>query len=148
MRVQDVLRAKAKNVITIRPDASVLEATKKLSDNRVRILPVLEDNGMLAGLLFERELIRSVAKNGSKALDFPVGVVMSAPLLTASPEDSVACLMRLMTEKRAHHVPVQSNGVFVGVISFGDLLKSRLLEKDQEVEVLRELARVSISAST
>jgi CBS domain-containing protein len=55
--------------------------------------------------------------------------------------------MRDMTERRVRHVPVMTEGRFVGVISIGDILKSRLVEKDQEAAVLRDMARLSLIAA-
>jgi len=65
----------------------------------------------------------------------------------ASPDDSIVRVMRDMTERRVRHVPVMTERRLVGVISIGDILKSRLVEKDQEAAVLRDMARLSLIAA-
>lgn len=148
MRVQDILRMKGSKLISISQNASIREASKLISSERVGMLLVVDDQGVLVGVLSERDVLCVVASVGTAALDAPAGAAMADAWVTAALEDSVTELMRVMTERRARHMPVMSAGKLVGVISIGDILKSRLAEKDQEAEVLRDLARASIATST
>jgi CBS domain-containing protein len=109
-----------------------------ISSERVRMLLVVNERRELVGLLSERDVIYFVAVKGAKALCLPVSAGMSDPWLIATPEQSVADVMRVMMKERARHVPVMFEGKLVGVISIGDILKSRLTEKDPEAAALLE----------
>ena len=135
MRVQDVLCMKSKRLITISRNAPIQDAARLFTAERVGMLLVVDDRRRLAGLLCERDVIWLITTRGADALALPVSTAMSVVWLTASPQDSVTHVMREMTEKRARHVPVLSEGDLVGVISIGDVLKLRLVEQDQEAEV-------------
>ena len=145
MRVQDILRTKGDNLITISTTASIREAVRTISDEQVGMLLVVNDQTRLVGLLSERDIVGFLARRGS--LDSPVSAAMSTDWLTTAPQESITNLVRTMTEKRARHIPVLSDGELVGVISIGDILKSRLVEKNQEAEVLREIALSSMIAA-
>jgi len=147
MRVQDILRTKHAKLVSISPDASVRQAAAKIIDERVGMLLVVDAREELVGLLSERDIVRFVATRGGDASASRVKAVMADISLTASPDDPVAEVMREMTDRRARHVPVMSERKLVGVISIGDILKSRLAEKDQEAAVLRDMARVSLVAA-
>ena len=126
---------KSKRLITISQNAPIQDAARLFTAERVGMLLVVDDRRRLAGLLFERDVIWLITTRGADALALPVSTAMSVVWLTASPQDSVTHVMREMTEKRARHVPVLSEGDLVGVISIGDVLKLRLVEESQEAEV-------------
>lgn len=151
MRVKNILNNKSESLITISATASLLEAAEMISTERVGMLLVVDETGKLVGLISERDIVGFIAKHSFKqnlsALDFAVTAAMATNWLSATLDDSVTNLMRMMTEKRARHVPVLTDGKLIGVISIGDILKSRLAEKDQEAEVLRDIAVSSLIAS-
>jgi CBS domain-containing protein len=143
MRVQEILRTKDAKLIAISPDASIRRAATMITDEQVGMLLVVDAREQLVGLLSERDVVRLIAGRGGNALISPVRAAMADIRLIAKPDDPIAGLMREMTEQRVRHVPVISERKLVGVISIGDILKFRLAEKDQEVAVLRDMARVS-----
>ena len=147
MRVQDILRTKEAHLITISPSASIRQAATMIADERVGMLLVVDAREELIGLLSERDVVRFIAARGENALASTVRAAMADIRLIAKPDDPIAGLMREMTDQRARHVPVMSERKLVGVISIGDILKFRLAEKDQEVSVLRDMARVSLVAT-
>src|SRR3546814_16029513 len=106
------------------------------------MLLVVDVRRRLAGLPFERDVIWLIITRGADALALPVCTAMSIVWLTASLQDTVTHVMREMTEKRARHVPVLSDGDLVGVISIGDVLQLRLVEPNQEAEIRSEERRV------
>jgi signal-transduction protein with cAMP-binding, CBS, and nucleotidyltransferase domain len=136
MRVQDILRAKSARPVTISQAASVQEAAGKISSERVEMLLVVDDRGELVGLLSQRDVICFVAVKGAEALRLPVSAGMSDPWLIATPEQPVTDVMQMMTKERVRHMPVMSDGKLAGVISMGDILKSRLAKGDLESAVL------------
>jgi CBS domain-containing protein len=136
MRVEDILRRKSARLITIPQGASMQEAAGMISSERVGMLLVVDERRELVGLLSERDVICFVAMKGAGALRLPVSAGMSDPWLIATPEQSVTDVMQVMTKERVRHMPVMSDGNLIGVISIGDILKSRLAERDPEAAVL------------
>ena len=146
MRVQDILRTKNAKLVVISPDDSIRQAAAMIVDERVGMLLVVDARRELIGLLSERDIVRFVAARGGDALASRVRAAMANIGLIAEPDDPVTGVMREMTDQRARYVPVMSERKLVGVISIGDILESRLAEKDQEAAVLRDMARVSLVA--
>jgi CBS domain-containing protein len=118
-----------------------------MAEKRVGMVLVVDIHGKLAGLLSERDIVQLVAVRGDGMTALPAEAAMAEIDLIASPNDSIVRVMRDMSERRVRHVPVMTEGRFVGVISIGDILKSRLVEKDQEAAVLRDMARLSLIAA-
>jgi CBS domain-containing protein len=147
MRVQDILRSKNAKLVAISPDASLRDAATMITDEQVGMLLVVDAREKLIGLLPERDIVRFVATRGGDALALRVRAAMADVSLIAGPDDPVTEVMREMTDQRARHAPVVWERKLVGVISIGDILGSRLAEKDQEAAVLRDIARVSLVAT-
>jgi CBS domain-containing protein len=141
MRVQDILAAKPRKLVTISPDTSLAGAAKLMCAEQVGALLVV-DQQALVGVLSERGVICAIMRRGPEALIAPVREAMSDPWLTAAPDTTVLEVMRTMTEERVRHLPVTRGAKLVGIVSIGDVLKSRLAEKDMEIAVLRDVARV------
>lgn len=146
MRVQDILNAKSDELVMISQVATLVQASATMSSRRVGMLMVMDRNGRTVGTLSERALICFIAKTGPSALKQEVGRAMEPIGIIASPDAAVTDVIRIMTDQRARHLPVYSDSKLVGVISIGDILKSRIVEKDQETAVLRDMARVSLAA--
>jgi CBS domain-containing protein len=104
------------------------------------------DGGRVLGVLSERDLALAVAVRGSELFKLTVGDLMSVEAPTATPDDSIRDVIQTMTEKRARHMPVLQGDSVVGMVSIGDVLKSRLAEKIQENAVLQDLARARLPA--
>jgi CBS domain-containing protein len=143
MRLNEVLRGKPDHVVILPPKATVTQASALMMTERVGAILVCEGKRIL-GILSERDLAVAIAARGSELFGLSIGELMSVDAPTATPGDAVIDVMRLMTEKRARHVPVVEGESVVGVISIGDVLKSRLAEKIQENAVLQDLARVRL----
>jgi CBS domain-containing protein len=143
MRLNEVLRNKPDHVIILSPQASVTQASALMMTERVGAVLVCE-GGRILGILSERDLALAVAELGPDLFGRCVAELMSVEVPTAAPGDAVIDVMRMMTEKRARHVPVVDGEAVVGLVSIGDVLKSRLAEKIQENAVLQDLARAHI----
>ena len=140
MLVKTILKAKARGagVVTIRPDASVADAAKVLAENRIGALIAVEADGAIAGILSERDIVRGVAMQGNVCLGSRVRDLMTAAVLTCSEDDTIESLMQVMTAKRVRHLPVVgSDGKLVGIVTIGDVVKTRLDEAAMEVDNLR-----------
>ncbi|MFI9817059.1 CBS domain-containing protein [Saccharothrix variisporea] len=133
MRIADVLRTKGSAVATVGTRASVAELVAALAEHNVGAMVVVGPDG-IAGIVSERDVVRRLHDRGPGLLDAPVEEIMTAEVHTCSPKDSVESLSVLMTERRIRHVPVVSDGQLVGIVSIGDVVKSRIsqLEEDQD----------------
>lgn len=134
MKVGDLLNAKGTDVVTITPVASVADAARLLSENRIGALVATADGRSIDGIVSERDIVRALAQLGGNALDLPVAEVMTAEVNTCQRGDNLADLARRMTEGRFRHLPVEEAGELRGMISIGDVVKRRLdtLEVEQE----------------
>lgn len=135
MLVQDILKTKGGAIHAIAPDRTVTEAAGRLSELRIGSVVVLED-GRLAGILSERDIVRAIAARGRRCLDEPVSELMTREVVTCHRDQPIAAVMELMTSGRFRHVPVIEDGAVVGVISIGDVVKHRLDETQEEVRQL------------
>jgi len=135
MLVSDILRRKGREVVCAPPTQSVTEAADLMARKDIGSVLVLAD-GSIAGILSERDIVRGLAESGTACLDKPVSALMTDRVVTCSPEDRIDRVMELMTEGRFRHLPVVENGRLAGLISIGDVVKSRLEEAQAEVEHL------------
>jgi CBS domain-containing protein len=140
MSVASILKTKGNNVFTIRPDHSVADAAALLSGKKVGVAVVSDNNSSLLGVLSERDIVHSLSQYGKSALDMPVRNIMSSPVVTCAPTDSVKTILEVMTERRIRHLPVVAEGQLQGIVSIGDAVSHRLREAQLEVGVLRDFA--------
>ena len=139
MRISDVLSGKTKTagdqVVTVDPDATVRELLRLLADHNLGAVVVSGDDGSVAGIVSERDVVRRLAADGDDVLDRSVSAIMTSDVQTCAPSDPVDELRIVMTERRIRHVPVVSDGRLTGIISIGDVVKSSLdqlkFERDQ-----------------
>ena len=136
MTIAAVLRDKGNRVETIATNAALFEAVCKLGEKRIGALPVIE-NGRIAGIVSERDVIYCLRDRGRDALDLPVAQVMSSPAITADPETDVLSALGLMTARRIRHLPVVERGELRGIVSIGDLVKHRMERIEAEAEAMR-----------
>ena len=135
--VAAILRHKGSHIVTIEPTARISEVAELLADRQIGAALVLDRADQMLGIVSERDIVRSLARNGARTLDMTAGQLMTRALRTATPRTSVVEAMREMTLGRFRHMPVLDNDHLVGVISIGDVVKARIMEQEQEVESLR-----------
>jgi CBS domain-containing protein len=138
MTVKAILSRKGRDVETIAPTATLTDAVKLLAERRIGALIVTGPEDRVAGILSERDIVRTVAERGHAALEDNVGSVMTRKVTTCTEADTIASLMERMTEGKFRHLPVVEQGRLVGVISIGDVVKWRVGEIEQESAALRE----------
>jgi len=139
MLVETILRAKGDAVETIEPDDLARMAAHRMATRRLGCLVVTRDGSHVDGLITERDLVRALAVRGSEASNCRVRDIMSRDVPVCAPNDQVASLMRTMTDRRYRHVPVVRDGVLVGLVSIGDVVKYRLDDMELETSVLRDV---------
>lgn len=137
MSVRDLLRQKARSLITVGPKAELEAAVRVLVANEIGGLPVVGTDGRAVGFLAERDVVRAIYDNKGVIHHLRVADVMrSAPMCEA--DDALEHAMRLMTGQHLRHLLVRENGQIIGVISVGDIVKHRLKQVETEAGVLRD----------
>jgi CBS domain-containing protein len=136
MRIADVLRGKGGSVVTIDPDATVTELLEGLASHNIGAMVVVGADGV-AGIVSERDVVRQLHAQGASVLSKPVSKIMTAVVSTCTKSDTVDSLTMLMTENRVRHVPVVENGELIGIVSIGDVVKTRMEELEAEHEQLQ-----------
>lgn len=135
LRVTYLLAAKGKDVWSIAPEAPVLDAIRLMADRSIGALPVIAD-GQLLGIVSERDYARKVILKNRSSADTPVRDIMTASVVTISPDESVHDCMEIMTQRRIRHLPVVERGKVVGMVSIGDLVKAVIEEQQQTITQL------------
>lgn len=137
MLVQQILRAKGgSGVITITPDTEVSDAAKVLAERRIGGLVVSADGTTADGILSERDIVRSLAMRGASCMNDKVRDLMTANPVCCSKQDSSDMVLSRMTDGRFRHMPVIEDGVLVGIVTIGDVVKARLEELAMEKSAL------------
>jgi CBS domain-containing protein len=133
MLVSNLLEAKGTVVATTTADATVGDVVADLVRHRIGALVVSPDGQQIEGIVSERDIVQHLSDVRADVLEEPVTSIMSTSVRTCSPADDVESIMNLMTEHRVRHVPVVEDGRLCGIISIGDVVKSRIeeLEKDR-----------------
>lgn len=138
MKVHTMLARKGSEVATIQPDATVGTAVRVLKEHRIGALVVSADGERVDGILSERDIVRALDELGAGLLDAPVSELMTKTVKTCTPADGIEALMTEMTQSRIRHLPVVDAGRLAGIISIGDVVKTRLEELEAEANALRD----------
>jgi CBS domain-containing protein len=139
MQVRHILHDKGRDIVAVSTHATLEAAAKLLNDKRIGALVVKADDGMLTGIISERDLVRAIAKDGAAALKQQVGDHMTPAPQTCVETDTVERVMEVMTRGRFRHVPVlDDHFVLCGMISIGDVVKTRIAETVSEAAALRD----------
>lgn len=136
MRVKDILKKKGTSVATIDPDATLAEAVAVLHGQRIGALVVSADGESISGILSERDVVGALATIGPDLLKTAVHRIMTAEVLTCTPDDELRTLAITMTDKRFRHMPVIVGGRLAGIVSIGDVVKHRVDELQTEHDQL------------
>jgi CBS domain-containing protein len=147
MRISDILKDKNHRLVTMPGSAPIAEAVSRMHAEQVGALIVRSANGRLLGVLSERDVVLGLDIYGAALLGMSVDDVMTLAVPTAAPSDSISDAMKVMTDRRARHLPVVEDDIVVGLVSIGDITKYRLAEKTEENNVLQDMAKFRIAAA-
>ncbi len=137
MLVSQILRSKSDDaVVTSPPTMLISEAAKMLSDKRIGTLVISRDGKTPDGILSERDIVRELGRQGSGCLNMTVDKLMTTKLVTCRRDERADAILQQMTDGRFRHMPVVEDGVLVGLISLGDVVKARLTELSMEKDAL------------
>jgi CBS domain-containing protein len=135
MRIADVLRNKGAGVLTVSPEMTVAELLTGLATRNVGAMVVVGPDGPV-GIVSERDVVRNLHAHGAELLQHAVADIMSTDVITCTPADSVDGVSGLMTNNRVRHVPVMEDGHLTGIVSIGDVVKTRMEELEAQQEQL------------
>lgn len=134
-RIRDVLRRKGEDVCSVGPLATVIDAVQVMNDHHVGSVLVME-GGFPVGIFSERDVLVRVVAAHRDPRQTLIRDVMTTRLHTATPDDTLLDIMRLMTERRCRHVPVIEGEMLIGLVSIGDITKATQHNLRQEVREL------------
>lgn len=134
-KVSQLLSGK-REVYAIGPDDPVLVAIQTMADKSVGALLVMRGE-TLVGIVSERDYARKVILKGRSSAETATWEIMSSPVRTVTPDDTVNTCMMVMTEYKIRHLPVVDAGRVIGVLSIGDLVKAVIEEQQQEIVQLQ-----------
>ncbi len=136
MQVADILARKGSDVVTVPPEATVREVVATLKEIGVGALVVSADGTSIVGIVSERDIVRRLDSDGAALLDLVVTEIMTKEVVTCGLADRADGLLSMMTGRRIRHLPVVENEAMTGIISIGDVVKSRLDELVEEAKAL------------
>ena len=137
MLVSQILKSKSDDgVVSVRPGTTVRQAAEILSTRRIGALIISSDGKILTGILSERDVVREIGRLGAACLDETVEAIMTARVVTCRRDDRADDVLQTMTDGRFRHLPVVEDGIMVGLISIGDVVKARLSELSMEKDAL------------
>jgi CBS domain-containing protein len=142
MTVRAILDFKGHHIEGVEPDAKLSAAIKTLAERKIGAVLVMS-RGRIEGILSERDIVRVLGERGARVLDEPVSTVMTRKVVSCRQADTVAGIMEMMTLGKFRHLPVVEEGMVVGLISIGDVVKWRVREYEMEQEALRDYIKTA-----
>ncbi len=138
MTVSRILAVKGRQVATIAPEQTLHEVSVQLSSQGIGALVVTDHDGRVVGIISERDVVRSLAERGPRALGDMVANHMTERVVTAHEGTTINALMQKMTSGRFRHVPIVEGGKLRGLVSIGDVVSYRLVEFEAEQRALKD----------
>ena len=132
MRISDLLRVKGAQVVTVPSDTTVRRLAAVLAEHRIGAVVVSGDGASVDGIVSERDIVRALALRGTAVMSEQVTAIYTADVHTVTPETELDDVARMMTERRVRHAPVTVDGGLRGIVSIGDVVKSRIGELESE----------------
>jgi CBS domain-containing protein len=142
MTVRAILDTKGHHIESVDPDVRLSAAIKLLADRKIGAVLVMS-KGRIEGILSERDIVRVLGERGAGVLEEPVSAVMTRKVVSCRQSDTVAAIMEMMTLGKFRHLPVVEEGMVVGLISIGDIVKWRVHEFEMEQEALQNYIKTA-----
>lgn len=143
MKVEAILQAKGSRVATVAPETPIATVVYMLRRERIGAMPVSPDGNEVTGIVSERDIVWGLAEHGTQILDWQVERLMTHPVKSCKPGDTIKSVMAEMTRSRLRHLPVIEGGRLLGIVSIGDVVKNRLDELELEASVMRDAYRAA-----
>lgn len=137
MKIARILETKGPDIVTIAAGAVISDAVDLLNRHNIGALVVVDGDGRVTGILSERDIVRRL-KGLAGMLSQPVSAIMTRDPVTCTREEPVDDIMEMMTTRHFRHVPVVEDGRLIGVVSIGDVVKTKIAATENEAAALRE----------
>lgn len=146
MTIREILREKGTLVVSMWPEHTIGDAIRRCDERNISAVVITDHDGRAIGIVNDRDALKALAKQDFRAMAMPVTQIMRSPPPTCGPDASATDVLRRMTHDRFRHVVVTEDGRMIGLVSIGDLVKSKLRNADLESRVLRERALSRLAA--
>ena len=137
MKISTILDKKGYDIYSISADGTLKDMVKEMLALTIGSLLVFNEDGSIAGIITERDLLRNLAKHSGNWETIRIGDVMNTDVFTASINATLEDVMANMTEHRIRHMPIVDAGKVVGMLSLGDIINAALDEKDFQNKLLK-----------
>lgn len=134
----DIVSEKGFEVYTISADSSIRDALKMMVAKKIGAL-LIEQDGEIAGIFTERDLLRNSILDDFDPVNSPVSDYMTKNLITADSSEHIYKLMDKFLGLRLRHLPIKKDNKIIGLLSAGDVIKAALVEKTREFDELNEM---------
>lgn len=138
MTVASILNQKGRKVITIPNTTKLLDVSRVLTQNKIGCIVVVDDNDEIVGIVSERDIVRSLGLEGANVLDKPVSYCMTKDVVMCTEETTIDEVMSIMSSQRFRHMPVLENKELIGIISIGDVVKTKIAATEMEAAAMRD----------
>jgi CBS domain-containing protein len=142
-KVSDILSRKGRNIVSIPPETTVLEALKLMAEKNIGSVMVMKDQQFL-GIMTERDYSRKVVLNGKSSTDTLVSDIMTVDFPPVSPSDTIEHCMELMTANTIRYLPVFENNTLCSIISMSDVVKATILGQEETITQLKDYLHASM----
>jgi CBS domain-containing protein len=139
MNIDAVMQSKGRHVETVTPDTPIPDVCQRMRMKNIGALVVTRDGEHIDGIISERDVVSGLAREGAEVLRKTAGHLMTKSVITCTPGDHLTKVLAVITTRRVRHLPVVENGKLAGIVSIGDLMKTRLQEVELEASVLRDV---------
>jgi len=143
MRIKDISRIKGREVITVKPHATLAEAIKHLVNNKIGALPVCDFKGALLGIISERDIVRWIHRGNTDVAKTQVKDIMTYKVVIGDPEDDLESALKIMTEKGIRHLPVMAGTRCVGILSLRDVIEEQVRGSAARLNTFNEYIEVT-----
>ena len=138
MKVRDILKGKAQETITARPETKISEAMRLLIVNKISCLPVINESANLLGIISDKDIFNKIFDDPDNFRASTVTDLMSTDLIVGVPDDEVCYIAGIMTNNRIRHVPIVENKQLAGLVSVGDVVKTQMENIEIENRYLKQ----------
>ncbi|MEE8157338.1 MAG: CBS domain-containing protein [Gammaproteobacteria bacterium] len=138
VNVASILKEKGSDIISVTPQTKIFDTARLLTEKRIGSVLVLNPDESIAGVVSERDIVIGLSRQGTSVLKQPVSKIMTRKVVVCEPDYNMVLVMACMTDRRVRHLPVMEGDKVIGIISIGDVVKTRIRELESESEVLHE----------
>ena len=139
MNVKQILDLKGRSVFSVQPDISILEFARLVAEKKIGAVPVTNGNNSLVGVISERDIARGLDSHGDGLSGKTVGDLMTAEVISCSPDNTVSDVVELMSKHSIRHIAVLDGEALAGFISIRDLVFNRLSQLELDNDTLRAM---------